>query len=73
LTGVTVGRAYEDGPERLSRVDCETSQGRLTGETAIRVCDLLQQIAAEHGLEIVSGKVARDHGGTGDSFGLLAA
>ena len=33
----------------------------LTGDVAIRVCDLLRQIAAEHELEIVSGKVARDH------------
>jgi putative transposase len=33
----------------------------LTGELAIRVRDLLRQIAAEHELEIVSGKVARDH------------
>jgi len=28
---------------------------------AIRVRDLIRQIAAEHELEIVSGKVARDH------------
>ena len=33
----------------------------LTGEIAIRVRDLLRQIAAEHEVEIVSGKVARDH------------
>jgi len=33
----------------------------LTGEVAIRVRDLLRQIAAEHELEIVSGEVARDH------------
>ena len=33
----------------------------LVGEVAIRVRDLLRQIAAEHELEIVSGKVARDH------------
>jgi Transposase IS200 like len=33
----------------------------LSGEVAIRVRDLLRQIAAEHKLEIVSGKVARDH------------
>ena len=33
----------------------------LTGEVAIRVRDLMRQIAAEHELEIVSGKVARDH------------
>jgi putative transposase len=33
----------------------------LTGEVAIHVRDLLRQIAAEHELEIMSGKVARDH------------
>ena len=33
----------------------------LTGDVAIRVRDLLRQIAAEHELEIVFGKVARDH------------
>jgi len=33
----------------------------LTGEVALRVRDLLRQIAAEHELEIVSGEVARDH------------
>ncbi len=33
----------------------------LTGEVAIRVRDLLRQIAMEHELEIVSDKVARDH------------
>jgi len=30
----------------------------LTGEAAIRVCDLLRQIAIEQELEIVPGKVA---------------
>ncbi len=33
----------------------------LTGEVALRVRDLLRQMAAEHEREIVSGKVARDH------------
>ena len=33
----------------------------LTGEVAVRVRDLIRQIAAEHELEIISGKVARDH------------
>ena len=32
----------------------------LTGEVAVRVRDLIRQIAAEHELEIISGKVARD-------------
>lgn len=33
----------------------------LTGEVAIRVRDLLRQIAMEHELEVISGKVASDH------------
>jgi putative transposase len=33
----------------------------LTGEVAVRVRDLVRTIAAEHELEIISGKVARDH------------
>ncbi len=33
----------------------------LVGPVAIRVRDLIQQIAMEHELHIVSGKVARDH------------
>ncbi len=33
----------------------------LTGEVAVRVREVIWQIAAEHELEIISGKVARDH------------
>lgn len=33
----------------------------LTGEVSVRVRDLIRRIAAEHELEIISGKVARDH------------
>ena len=33
----------------------------LTGEVAIRVRDVLRQIAFEHELDIISGKVAIDH------------
>ena len=33
----------------------------LRGEVALRVRDLVRQIAAEHELEVISGKVARDH------------
>jgi putative transposase len=40
----------------------------LTGEVAVRVRDLLRQIAAEQELEIVSGKVARDHVHLFDSY-----
>ncbi len=32
----------------------------LTGDVAIRVRDLIRQIAAQHELEVISGKVARD-------------
>src|SRR3972149_7469834 len=33
----------------------------LTGEVAIRVRDLIRQIAMEHEITILSGKVASDH------------
>jgi len=33
----------------------------LTGDLALRVRDMIRQIASEHELEILSGKVARDH------------
>lgn len=33
----------------------------LTGQVAIRVRDLLRQVAMEHEIHIISGKVARDH------------
>ena len=33
----------------------------LTGQVAVRVRDLLRQIAAENELQIISGKVAADH------------
>ena len=33
----------------------------LTGDVALRVRDIVRTIAAEHELEIISGKVARDH------------
>ena len=33
----------------------------LRGAVALRVRDLIRQIAAQHELEIISGKVARDH------------
>jgi putative transposase len=33
----------------------------LAGEVTIRVRDLIRQIAVEHELEIICGKVARDH------------
>lgn len=33
----------------------------LSGVVAVRVRDIIRQIAMEHELEIISGKVARDH------------
>jgi putative transposase len=42
-------------------VDPKYRKAVLTGEVAVRVRNLLRQVAAEHELEIVSGKVARDH------------
>jgi putative transposase len=33
----------------------------LTGDLALRVRDIIRRIATEHELEIVTGKVARDH------------
>ena len=33
----------------------------LTGDVAVRMRDIIRQIAAEHEIEIISGKVARDH------------
>ena len=36
-------------------------KGVLTGQVAIRVRDILRQIAVEHELEIISGKVSKDH------------
>ena len=33
----------------------------LTGQVAIRVRDIIRQIAMEHEIDIISGKVAKDH------------
>jgi putative transposase len=33
----------------------------LTGPVAVRTCDILRQIAMEHEIEIISGKVASNH------------
>jgi len=33
----------------------------LVGQVAIRARDLLRQIAMEHEIEIISGKIAADH------------
>ena len=42
-------------------MDPEIPETGVDWEVAIRVRDLIRQIAAEHELQIVSGKVARDH------------
>ncbi len=55
------GRAHEERPEGPSSVDTEISESGIDRRVALRVRDLLRQIAVEHELEIVSGKVARDH------------
>ena len=39
----------------------EIPQKILTGEVAGRVRDLIRQIAMEHDIQILSGKVSRDH------------
>ena len=36
-------------------------KGVLTGQVAIRTRDILRQIALEHELDIITGKVSRDH------------
>ena len=33
----------------------------LTGQVAIRACDILRQIATEHELDVITGKIASDH------------
>ena len=42
-------------------MDSEVPQIGAHRRVAIRVRDLIRQIALEHELEIISGKVARDH------------
>ncbi len=59
--GATVWGAHEERPESSSRLDSEKWKRGLTGEIALRVRDLIGQIAAEDELTIVCGKVARDH------------
>ena len=42
-------------------LDPEVSEARVGWEVAVRVRDLIRQIAMEHELVVLSGKVARDH------------
>lgn len=59
---LTIGRAHEERPEGLHLAWVRKyRKAVLVGEVAIRVRDLLRQIAAEHELEIVSRKVSGDH------------
>ena len=51
--------AHENGPKSAHRLD--TRKKVLIGPVAVRVRDLIRQIAMEHELHIISGKVARDH------------
>lgn len=46
--------AHEERPEGAHHLDTQVPE-------ALRVRELVRQIAAEHELEIISGKVARDH------------
>ena len=60
-------RIYRTGPH--SKFDLKVHlvwipkyrKAALVGPVALRVRDLLREIAMEHELDIVSGKVARDH------------
>ncbi len=60
-------RKYRIGPH--TRYDCKVHlvwipkyrKAVLLGPVALRVRDLIRQIAMERELEIISGKVARDH------------
>lgn len=60
-------RKYRIGPH--TRYDCKVHlvwipkyrKAALVGPVALRVRDLIRQIAMERELEIISGKVARDH------------
>ena len=60
-------RKYRIGPH--TRYDCKVHlvwipkyrKAVLVGPIALRVRDLIRQIAMERELEIISGKVARDH------------
>jgi REP-associated tyrosine transposase len=52
------------GPETTkihNGVGPEIPETGADGEVALRVRDLIREIAMEHELEIISGKVARDH------------
>ncbi len=48
----STGRAHEERPEGTSRVDTEVPKAVLRADVALRVRDLVRQIAMEHELEI---------------------
>lgn len=55
------GYAHEERPQGTSRVGAEILEGSAGRGSGDPCAGLSRQIAAEHELEIVSGKVARDH------------
>jgi REP element-mobilizing transposase RayT len=58
---ISNGCARQVRPQGSHRMG-EVSQARiLTGPVAVRVRDLLRQIATENDLHIISGKVSSDH------------
>jgi putative transposase len=58
---VPAGRAHEARFEGTPGVDSKYRKKVLTGEVALRVRDLIRQIAMEHEITILWGKVASDH------------
>ena len=53
--------AHKNRSKGPSGMDPQYRKPVLTGDIAIRVRDLIRQIAMEHELKIISGKVASDH------------
>src|SRR5438094_1933802 len=59
---VPAGSAHEARFEGASHVDPEIPEESADGgQVALRVRDLIRQIAMEHEISILSGKVASDH------------
>jgi len=58
---VQIRSAHENGSKGAPGMGTEIPEKVLVGAVAVRVRDLIRQIAMEHELTILSGKVARDH------------
>ena len=58
---VPIGGTHQERLESAFGVATEVSKARFNGRSGSSGADLIRQIAAEHELEIISGKVARDH------------